>query len=104
MLIKRRIEPMFVVLLKFSTNKALASQHMDAHNAWIQRGLDAGVFLMVGSLHQGKGGVILANNMGWQDLQERLSDDPFVTQKVVIPEILEITPHITDERLGFLLG
>jgi uncharacterized protein YciI len=95
---------MFVVLLKFSINKELAAQHMDAHNAWIQRGVDEGVFLMVGSLQQGMGGVVLADNMELRDLQERLSGDPFVTEQVVTPEILEITPHITDQRLRFLLA
>ena len=41
---------MFMVLLKFSENKAQASQFMEAHNAWIKQGFDDGVFLLVGSL------------------------------------------------------
>lgn len=41
---------MFVVLLKFSENKARASQFMDGHKAWIKRGFDDGVFLLAGNL------------------------------------------------------
>jgi len=41
---------MFLVLLKFSDNKAQAAKHMAGHNAWIQRGFDEGIFALVGSL------------------------------------------------------
>ena len=95
---------MFVVFLKFSTKKALAGQFMDAHNAWIQQGLDDGVFLLVGSLEQGQGGAILADNAELQDLHKRVNDDPFVAAQVVVAEIHEITPHTTDQRLSFLVG
>jgi len=35
---------MFVVLLKFSGNKAQAGQFMEGHKNWIKRGFDDGVF------------------------------------------------------------
>ena len=41
---------MFIVLLKFSDNKAKAGQFMDSHKAWLKRGFDDGVFLLAGSL------------------------------------------------------
>jgi uncharacterized protein YciI len=94
---------MFIVLLKFSTNKTLAGQFMDAHNAWIQRGLDDGVFMLVGSLDQGMGGAILADNTSLQDLQARVNTDPFVVEEVVVAEILGITPGRTNKRLSYLL-
>src|SRR6516164_11817526 len=37
---------MFLVLLKFSSNKGRASQFMEGHKAWIKRGFDDGVFLL----------------------------------------------------------
>ena len=94
---------MFVVLLKFSGNKAQAGQFMDGHREWIERGLDDGVFLVVGSLQPDLGGGILAHNTSLPDLQSRVNDDPFVAEDVVSAEILEIAPARTDERLGFLL-
>jgi uncharacterized protein YciI len=95
---------MFVVLLRFSSNKARAGQFMDGHKAWIKRGFDDGVFLLVGSLQPNSGGGIVAHNTSLPDLQNRVNEDPFVAEKVVSVEILEIAPSKTDGRLEFLLG
>ncbi|MCT7374839.1 YciI family protein [Chelativorans salis] len=94
---------MFVVLLRFSKNKAQAPQFMEGHKAWIQRGIEDGVFLVVGSLQPNAGGAILAHATSLPELQARVNEDPFVAENVVGTEILEITPNRTDERLSFLL-
>lgn len=94
---------MFIVLLKFSDNKAKAGEYMEAHNEWIQRGFDDGVFLLVGGLQPSLGGGVMAHDTSLADLQTRVEDDPFVANNVVSAEILEITPARSDERLGFLL-
>ena len=98
-----RTKPMFVVLLKFSDNKAKAGQFMEGHNEWIKRGFDDGVFLVVGSLQPKLGGAIVAHNTSLPDLQGRVNTDPFVAENVVNAEILEITPSKADARLNFLL-
>jgi uncharacterized protein YciI len=90
---------MFIVLLKFADNKGQAGQFMEGHKAWIKRGFDDGVFLLVGSLQPNLGGGILAHNASLADLQSRVNDDPFVAENVVSAEILEITPARADERL-----
>lgn len=95
---------MFIVLLKFSGNKAQAGQFMEGHKEWIKRGFDDGVFVMAGSLQPNQGGGILAHNTSLSDLQTRVNADPFVAQNVVSAEILEITPSKADDRLKFLLG
>ena len=95
---------MFAVLLKFGHNKSQAGALMDAHNAWIQRGFDDGVFLMAGSLQPAMGGAILAQASSLGEIQGRMQEDPFVMEGVVSAEILEITPKQTDDRLKFLLG
>jgi uncharacterized protein YciI len=95
---------MFIVLLKFSDNKGNASQFMEGHKEWIKRGFDDGVFLLVGSLQPNLGGGVVAHNTSLPDLQSRVNTDPFVTEKVVKAEILEITPSKADPRLNFLLG
>ena len=59
---------MFIVLLKFSDNKAQAGQFMEGHNEWIKRGFDDGIFLVVGSLQPNLGGGILAHNTTLSDL------------------------------------
>ena len=93
---------MFIILLKFSTNKGQASQFMEGHNAWIKRGFDDGIFLMVGSLQPNLGGGIMAHNTTLTELDSRVNTDPFVAENVVSAEIFEITPAKTDNRLQFL--
>jgi len=93
---------LFIVLLRFSANKAQAPQFMEGHKAWIQRGMDEGVFLVVGSLQPNAGGAILAHKTSLSELEARVNEDPFVEANVVSAEILEITPARTDERLNFL--
>ena len=100
---------MFVVLLKFSDNKAQAGALMDGHKAWIQRGFDDGVFALAGSLQppqgdgQGGGGIV-AHNTSRADLETRVAADPFVAEDVVRAEIVEMTPSRAEARLQFLLG
>ena len=94
---------MFIVLLRFSDNKANAGQFMEGHNDWLKGGFDDGVFLLAGSLQPNAGGGIVAHNTSLSDLQSRVNADPFVAEDVVKAEILEITPARADERLSFLL-
>jgi uncharacterized protein YciI len=94
---------MYVVLLKFSENRGRAGQHMEAHNAWLRRGFDDGVFLVAGSLAGGAGGAVVAHNTSLADLQARIDADPFVTEGVVTAEIVGIAPSRVDERLAFLM-
>jgi len=76
---------------------------MEAHNAWIKQGFDDGVFLMVGSLQPNLGGGILAHDTTLSELEEIVSNDPFVAENVVTAEIVEFTPAKADDRLKFLI-
>ncbi len=93
---------MYVVFLRFGDNKSRAGEHMDAHKAWIARGFDDGVFLVIGSLQPAQGGAIVAHNTTREDLEARVHEDPFVIEKVAVPEIFEISPARADDRLSFL--
>ncbi len=95
---------MYIVLLRFSSNKGRAGQFMDGHKDWIKRGFDDGVFLLAGSLQPNLGGGIVAHNTSLLDLQSRVKDDPFVAEHVVTADIIEIAPSRIDERLRFLLA
>ena len=94
---------MFVILLRFSGNRGQAGKFMAGHQDWIKRGFDDGVFLLAGSLKPNAGGGILAHNVSLSELQNRVSDDPFVAEDIVSTEILQVAPAKADERLGFLL-
>ncbi len=98
------MNPIFIVFLKFSGNKAQAGQFMEGHKAWVKRGFDDGVFLLAGSLEPDLGGALLAHNTSLAALQSRVNDDPFVAKDVVRAEIFELDPGKADDRLKFLLG
>lgn len=93
---------MFLVTLRFGENKAAAPRFMDAHNAWLKRGFDDGVFLLAGSLKPAGGGGIVAAGVARAALEARIAEDPFVAEEIVTPDIVEIEPGRVDPRLAFL--
>lgn len=93
---------MYIVTLSLTAQKSRAPEFMAAHNAWIARGFDEGAFLLVGSLKPQGGGAILAAGSDRAALEQRIADDPFVQEGIAIPEIQEVAPARTDERLSFL--
>ena len=95
---------MFIVLLRFSDNREKAGQFMDGHVDWVKRGFEDGVFLLTGSLQPGLGGGILAHDTSRAELVSRVEADPFVAEKVVEAEILELAPSNAEPRLDFLLA
>ena len=93
---------MFLILLRLTERKDKAPDFMAAHNAWIQRGFDDGVFVLVGGLQPKAGGALLAVNTTLAALTERVNGDPFVAEGIVSSEIVEISPVRVDERLKLL--
>lgn len=94
---------MIIVLLRFAENSAQAQVYLAAHRDWIRKGLEEGVFLLVGSLAAEEGGCVLAHGVSMEALEKRVEEDPFVAHKVVRAELIEIDPAMTDERLSFLV-
>ncbi|WP_412462798.1 YciI family protein [Halobacteriovorax sp. RT-2-6] len=94
---------MFVVFLKFSENKNLAADFMDAHKKWIKKGIDDDVFMVVGSLQPNLGGGIIASCSSYSDLEERVKNDPFVEKNIVKYEIHEISPSMAHDKFKFLM-
>ena len=93
---------MFIVQLKFSTNKTAAPEFMAAHNDWITEGFNDGVFQCVGSLVPAAGGALLAIGESQEELEARINADPFVQNDVVIAEITEIDVKKTVPALDIL--
>ena len=94
---------MFIVFLRFASQKERAGQFAQDHKRWIQQGLDEGVFLLVGSLQPQAGGFILAQGSSPEELRARVQQDPFVLQEVVTAEVHGITPALAQDRLAFLI-
>lgn len=94
---------MFIILLKFSTNMASASQFMDGHNSWLKDGFAKGTFLLAGTIEPKAGGAILAHNTTLEQIQSIVEEDPFVSEGVVSAEIIRITPSKVAPQMEFLL-
>ncbi|MCY0093144.1 YciI family protein [Hoeflea ulvae] len=92
---------MHIILLKLGENKSAAPQFMEAHNAWIAKGIDDGAFQCVGSLDVG-GGFILAHGEESSGVLRRVKEDPFVENNVVTVEIHEIDVKRTTPELAHL--
>lgn len=93
---------MYIVTLTLTTQKSKAPEFMADHNAWIARGFDDGVFLLVGSLKPQGGGAILAIGTDLASLEQRVAEDPFVQKGIAKSHIQELSPWRTDARLAFL--
>jgi len=95
---------MFIMLLKFSVNKAAAPDFMAEHNEWIAAGFADGTFQCVGSLEPEGGGVILATGEHRDAVESRANTDPFVINDVVTAEIIEVDVKRTAPGLELLKG
>lgn len=95
---------MFIVLLRFSANKAAAAQYMAAHNDWIAAGFEDGVFQCVGGLTPSAGGAILAVRESRDEIEARVKADPFVLNDVVTAEVIEVEVKKTAPALALLKG
>ena len=93
---------MFAILLRFGVNAGKAAEFMPGHKAWIEKGFNDGVFLLVGSIQSKQGGFLLADGGDKDEIEARVAEDPFVAEGVVTAEIMEIDPARTDRRLDFL--
>lgn len=93
---------MYIITLNLTDRKSQAADHMAAHNEWIARGFEDGVFLVVGSLKPQGGGAIIALADNRSEIESRLAADPFVREGIAEPHIQEVDPARTDARLSFL--
>ena len=81
-----------------------AAEFMAGHNEWVSKGIEDGVFLIVGSLKPRQGGTIIAHAETPEALELRVAADPFVRENVVSAEILELSVNKVAEGLEFLLA
>lgn len=95
---------MFIVLLRFTTNKSPSALHLDGHKQWLKRGFQEGTLLLAGSLKPGLGGAILAMGADRDVIEQRVKEDPFVAEGIVEAEILDFSPGLADDRLQFLVS
>jgi hypothetical protein len=62
---------------------------MPAHNTWFRRGVDRGIFLVVGSVQPALGGAIIATGIPRGEPDATLQEDSFVSNDVVMVEVFD---------------
>lgn len=95
---------MFIIFLRFASHRERASAFMEAHKAWLDQGVDEGAFLLAGSLGGNAGGAIVAHGLTRDELEHRLSLDPFVRHQIVAAEVTEVKPSRVNDRFRFVMG
>ena len=78
-----------------------AGDFKDEHNEWIKRGFDEGAIVMVGTVHPGIGGAVFVRGNSMEEAQALVNQDPFVRERVVEAEILEIEPKKAIDELAW---
>ncbi len=97
-----RADIMFIIVLRLTEQKAAAKALMPGHNAWIRRGFDDGVFVLMGGLSGAAGGVLLARDATREAVERRVADDPLVAEGVAVAEILEVAVKRVEPSLQLL--
>jgi len=94
---------MFLVVLTYIEPLAVVDRHLPAHRAFLERGYEAGVFLLSGRREPREGGVILANAPSEEALRALLATDPFQVHGVAAYTLIRFTPSMAAAPLQSLL-
>lgn len=94
---------MFVIDLVYKAPLSEIDAAMKAHMAYLQRGYDAGHFLVSGRKVPREGGVILALAENRAELEALVAQDPFVAQGLAEARITEFRASQRADDLQALL-
>ncbi|MBZ6072071.1 YciI family protein [Aeromonas schubertii] len=95
---------MFVVTLTYVKPIAVIDELIPAHVEWLKAHYAAGHFLASGRRVPRSGGVILANGLTREALEQVLAGDPFRQAGAAEYEVTEFVPSMTAPQLDSLRG
>ncbi|MHA7001334.1 YciI family protein [Aeromonas schubertii] len=95
---------MFVVTLTYVKPIAVIDELIPAHVEWLKAHYAAGHFLASGRRVPRSGGVILANGLTREALDQVLAGDPFWQAGAAEYEVTEFVPSMTAPQLDSLRG
>jgi len=75
---------MFIVILKFGGNEALAAKLMEAHMACIKQGFDDGVFLVGGDIQPDLGGALIPHGVSRVELEKPISRSGYQATRLLL--------------------
>ncbi|WP_300674503.1 YciI family protein [Soonwooa sp.] len=89
---------MYVISLKYKKEIAEIEPLINAHNAFLERYYTDGTFIISGRKNPRTGGIIIANNIERETLNEIVKEDPFYQNEIADYEITEFIPTKSNEE------
>ncbi|MGH6617180.1 YciI family protein [Sphingomonas sp.] len=91
-----------MILLRYVAPLDQVDAQMAAHVAWLEKGYDAGIFIVSGRRAPRTGGVILSRGHR-QDVEALVAYDPFIISGVAEAEVIEFGANMAADRFAALL-
>lgn len=95
--------PVHLVIITYLADLDVIDATIAEHGAWLDKNYADGVFLASGRQEPRTGGVILADGLTLEGLNERLALDPFQQQGLAEYRVITFTPSKTAPGLERLL-
>lgn len=92
---------MFIILLTYTRPLDEVDCWLEPHKAWVAKGFEDGVFVLSGGQKPRTGGCLLAIGDNRDNVEQRVSQDPFVLHGVATAQVIEVKPGRLDERIVF---
>lgn len=93
---------MFLVELTYKTSLEEVDKHLKAHIEFLNKYREKKVFILAGRKLPRSGGIIIVNVPDRESLDNVLSEDPFMSNKLADFDITEFAPSVVTEELNFL--
>lgn len=93
---------MYIVDLTLTQPSEAVEPHNKAHGEWVRRYIEDGLILFGAVKSEGRGGVILVNNVTLDALNQALAEDSYVIANVGTYEITPISVKLTQPWLNDL--
>ena len=94
---------MFVISLRYIKPIAEVDRVRPAHMIFLKKYYAAGNFVLSGRKSPVTGGIIIAQAVSIDEIQQIIQEDPFYTEQIAEFEIIEFSPNLAKEGLEQLV-
>lgn len=94
---------MFIISLTYKTSLENVERFIPEHNDFLDQHYTAGNFIASGRKEPRTGGIILANAVSKNEVEEIIRKDPFYIHQVADYEIIEFIPSKYNEHFKFFI-
>lgn len=94
-------ESVFLVIMSISKNGNLFQTYLAEHEYWLQRGQQAGFFLVVGTLSNCEETILIARSCSLITMSRYIASAPFIIEQVMDANVSEINASYLASMNGF---